>query len=692
MKQPEFYRFIVLSLTVLCLSSVPAFSQIENEETTELGKVIVTTTRNAVQKENVTQSIQVITKEDIEKTSALDITDVLKKTTGVDVIQYPGALSGVGMRGFRPEYSTTSSRKHTLLLINGRPAGASNLATIMLDNVERIEVLKGPASALYGSEAMGGVINVITKSSKGKLAASATLGGGSYKTWYAALNTGGSVEGLFDFDFSGKAYQQHGETYVGDDDVKDNFTSFQNGDKREDSSVKKYNSTLRVGKDFGNWRVDLTGDLFIGRDIYNPGAEYKSTPAPNLKDFDRYGGDLKVSGKILDLNKLTFTAYASQEDTNYKVIKADRDYYIKTQKWYGLSIVDTQSFIFGNHNMSLTCGLDYKNEKSESEKYDKTTFARIAPNSPNDRTDTLGLFGQAEASFMDELVILNTGVRYDRISMKLEKTSYYTNPISTARATLNSYNPNLGVKVKPYEFLNFHGTIGKAFVAPNPYQLAGYSTDVTQTPNTTTYGNADLDPESSVTYDCGVGGNLRKFGVSYDLTFFYTDVKDKITKKSISATDEKFFNADSAEMSGLEGEFSIDFGVIAGMEQSIRLFTNYTEMFKAEETIGGKTKEITCIADRRINVGLDYDDKKMLSMRLSYRYMGKYYENNRYKPGKPVEELDAFWVMDCSAGIKLGERHKINVKLSNIFDKYYYEKLGYGMPGRNIYADYTIKI
>ena len=72
---------------------------------------------------------------------AADITDVLKKNAGVDVVQYNGVLSGVGIRGFRPE--TSGINKRSLLLIDGRPSGVTNLATLLLDNVDRIEVMKG---------------------------------------------------------------------------------------------------------------------------------------------------------------------------------------------------------------------------------------------------------------------------------------------------------------------------------------------------------------------------------------------------------------------------------------------------------------------------------------------------------------------------------------------------------------------
>ena len=99
------------------------------------------------------QKIEVVTRGDIERSAALDLTDVLKKTATVDVAQFNGVISGIGIRGFRPEPELLNRR--SLLLIDGRPAGNTNLATLLLDSVDRIEVQKGPSFALYGTSAVG---------------------------------------------------------------------------------------------------------------------------------------------------------------------------------------------------------------------------------------------------------------------------------------------------------------------------------------------------------------------------------------------------------------------------------------------------------------------------------------------------------------------------------------------------------
>ena len=103
-------------------------------------EMVVTATKSEESLREVPAKVEIIDSHDVEMTAGETITEQLKKGSSVSVIEYPGALAGIGIRGFRPEFSGIT--KHSLILLNGRPAGATNLATILADNVERIEVLK----------------------------------------------------------------------------------------------------------------------------------------------------------------------------------------------------------------------------------------------------------------------------------------------------------------------------------------------------------------------------------------------------------------------------------------------------------------------------------------------------------------------------------------------------------------------
>ena len=152
---------LLISATLAAATTMAQSVQTDTLKTQTLGQVVITATRSEVQRNKIPQSMTVINKKDLEKTGGQDFVDLLKKNASVNVVQYPGLLAGIGIRGFRPQ--TGGLNQRVLLLIDGRPAGAANIATINPSDIERIEVLKGPASALYGAQAMGGVVNVITR-------------------------------------------------------------------------------------------------------------------------------------------------------------------------------------------------------------------------------------------------------------------------------------------------------------------------------------------------------------------------------------------------------------------------------------------------------------------------------------------------------------------------------------------------
>ena len=181
------------------------------------------------------QKIEVVDSTDIERSVAADLADMLKKNSGVDVVQYSGALSGIGIRGFRPQ--TSGINKRSLLLIDGRPSGVTNLATLLLDNVERVEVLKGAASAVYGSSAMGGVVNVITRRSRGTIGGNARIGDRQF--WRNRLCRPRRREPFLAHRSrrTGSAFDQRNDYRMG------------NGEIRPATRYKTYDGTVRMGAD-----------------------------------------------------------------------------------------------------------------------------------------------------------------------------------------------------------------------------------------------------------------------------------------------------------------------------------------------------------------------------------------------------------------------------------------------------------
>ena len=143
-------RKVLITGIALATFASPAWAA-EADSQNEINKdeMVVTATRSEENIKQIPAKVEIIDSQEIKLTAGNTLTEQLKKSSSISVIEYPGALAGIGIRGFRPEFSGIT--KHSLILVNGRPSGATNLATLLTDNVELIEILKGPASSLYGA-------------------------------------------------------------------------------------------------------------------------------------------------------------------------------------------------------------------------------------------------------------------------------------------------------------------------------------------------------------------------------------------------------------------------------------------------------------------------------------------------------------------------------------------------------------
>ncbi len=670
------------STLILCVIMSPTL--IHAEETTAqierpsiLDEVVVTATRSKTKVTEIPAKVEVISQQDIEVTVGETLTEQLKKNSSISVIEYPGALAGIGIRGFRPEFSGIT--KHSLVLINGRPAGATNLSTILTDNIERIEVLKGPASSLYGGEAMGGVVNVITKKNTDDLTGTVEAGLGSFSTNFQKVALGGGLGHIFDFDITARRYDQNDDFEMG------------NGETRAHTSYGTQNGTLRLGADLGaKWRVDLSGDVYQGRDIEIPGDTFDGDQKSGNKDLDRYGIDFTAEGELGHDNRLSLTAYKTNETsetykhyTGYSVPVQVAPYrsYDSEINWFGFQVKD--EFTLGDH--TIITGLDYQDIDKESRSY-KSSGSRKAPWSPDEgRTNWAGYL-ETVWRLMDKKITLTAGGRYDYFDVETQSTPYKTG-FTPNSESFSTVSPRIGLNYLLGQGLRIHTTLGQAFVPPNAGQLAGYSERVVGGVSMITKGNADLDPETSTTYDAGMGYELKKIGLSADVTYFHTNVDDKITKVTIGNI-STYENSLGAEMDGLETMLSFDIGAPLEWDRSLSLFINSTYMFKAEEDLeGGGTRDIHNVAKYTMNYGVQYDDG-MFDGKLHFRTQGKMKDTDWNAAGYPELEYPSFTVVDLVLGLNFLAHHRVALKVDNLFDKDYYEKKGFPKPGQSFLLSY----
>ncbi len=649
----------------------------EPESGTILDEVVVTATRSTESIKKIPAKVEVIDHQNIELTTGETVTEQLKKNSSIGVIEYPGALAGIGIRGFRPEFSGIT--KHSLILINGRPAGATNLATILVDNIERIEVLKGPASSLYGGEAMGGVVNIITKKNTGKLTGMAEAGFGSFSTNFQKAAVGGRLGERFDFDVSARRFEQADDFKMG------------NGNTRANTSYKTRNGGLRLGADLGEaWRIDVSGDVYQGRDIETPGDIFNGDSKPGEKDIDRYGLDLTVGGQLGADNNLSLTTYKTNETSeSYKryigwatpvAVAAYRSYDSEID-WFGVQLKDEYSW--AGHRFIV--GFDYQDIDKASRSYNQDG-TRKAPYSPDEGRENLAGYIETIWSLLDNRLTVTLGGRYDTFKVETKATPYKTD-FTPNSEDFSTFSPRAGLNYRFDSGVRLHTTLGKAFVPPTAAQLAGYAETVVGGVTMITRGNANIDPETSTTYDFGVGYDRPEWGLSLDVTYFHTDVDDKIIRVT-SGTVTTYENSLGAEMEGLETTLSFDIGAPLNWDRSLSFFVNSTHMFKAEEEQSdGTTKDIYNVAKYTVNYGALYDDGRITG-KLQFRNQGKMKDTDWNAAGYPEIEYPSFTVADLAVGVNFFDHHNLSLKVDNLFDEHYFEKKGFPKPGRAFYAGY----
>jgi outer membrane receptor protein involved in Fe transport len=293
--------------------------------------------------------------------------------------------------------------------------------------------------------------------------------------------------------------------------------------------------------------------------------------------------------------------------------------------------------------------------------------------------------------------------------------------------TFNVFNPSAGVLYAIGGGVRAHGSIGRAFLAPDAFGRAGLTQTVSAGVAAITFGNPSLRSENSVTADLGVGITRAGGAFDLDVTYFTTDVTDRITTarasfatgaRPVLASGEQVsrvqtaVNAGDARIRGFEAAIRHDIGAAMGRSWSLNAFANVTRILEATETtptvsvdaarfsgatnftpasifpgvtIAGPntTARIRNVASVNWNVGLEYDTRSRVRLGALGRYVGTRTDDDFTNFSDiSLIEYPPFAVLDLTAGIQFSPRLRGDLQLNNVTDENYYEKRGYNLPGR----------
>jgi outer membrane receptor protein involved in Fe transport len=675
----------VQCLAVMGLGFMPDTSHGQTpvaEHASVLDPIVVTATRNEQLLSDVPNSMEVVDGRTLEETVGNTFLVLLKKNASVDVIQYPNGLAGIGLRGLRPNFEFTINPR-TLVLVDGRPSGSTSFTTISPESIERVEVLKGPASSLYGASAMGGVVNIITKRSKGDIGGTVSVGYGSFDTARTDIAVGGSIDARTDFDVALGYVDQKGDFKTG------------YGDRRPNSDARRVSGKARLGSDLNAMtRIDLSVD---GASLDNnaPGPVSFMPPSRSGNDTDRLGGDLRLTLTPRD-HTISAVTYLSEEKYRFITVPAAAERYQSsetTSRYQGVQLQDVWAL---SDQYALTYGFDWQRVKAERESL-SASGARLAPFSPNESRDSKGVFAELNSRFFDDRLMLTAGARNDWITSKTLATPFKSG-FTPGSSDFSSFNPRGGVVYKIDPRWRIHGSAGTAFAPPQGSELAGENTEIAGRQRRITVGNAGVKPEKNTTYDFGVGYSWQD--VDADVTYFDSRIRDRIRSVITSETPtlrvSSYQNANKSRMRGIEGRLAFDAGTIFGLPRGrLGIATSVTHLLQADDIDADVKTRIRNVARWKGNVSVTASNGSDLSATFSMRHTGVRYDNDnsqdrRFTGGEGgVFPNKTFTVADLSARWKMTSKDALRFDVSNLFNKDYYEKADYTMPGRAYYVRYT---
>lgn len=575
----------------------------EKKEAVKMEEVVVTATRTETPVENLPQNITIIKKEDIERMHVKTVDDVLNKEAGIEINRSYGlGTSGwVIMRG-------VGDKKRTLILKDGIPlndaqsGGFSDWNKISAGDIERIEIIRGAASSLYGSAAMGGAINIVTKEPTEKLEGDISYTYGDRQDTH-----------LYDFNIRGKACDWLGFHLSAGGKNDDGYHKQKPWKEyMGDTTMDEYNISPGIDIKLGKSKLKLQYEYLDEEYVGTSYSTYESDA-----DINKYTLDYKIPIEKIDCSaKLYYFDRNKKKDSNKwnsATKQHDKPYYKQSQPEddYGALIQATRAIL----GQRFTIGYDLKWGELDSDTYYAGKGIRYYEGKQQQHSAFLnGEF------FWGEKTVFNLGLRYDW--WKNFDGSFYDettgNIIETdfKDRTDNNWSPSAGVVYHLTEDLKLRASVGTGFLAPSLYEL--YSNSIY---GTTLYaGNPDLDPEK-MTYsaDCGFDIKFPK-NIRFSLTCYRSEIEDYIDSVTVGMEELPSF-IDPATVDQIKKKKNIGKIKIYGLEAMVGTSFSalYGEWNMSANYTYNKSKIISCIDTTLEGKLLDHNaPRHMATFKLNY--------------------------------------------------------------------------
>jgi vitamin B12 transporter len=638
--QESFVRRFTTYLLVSPLAALPLLAVAADESDDGGGSepVVITATRVPTPESQVASSVTVITAEDIAATQDQSLPDVLKRVPGLNVVQTGGVggLTSVFIRGTNPD--------HVKVFVDGidvsDPSNANasfDFGQFLTQDIEQVEILRGPQSGLYGSDAIGGVINITTQSGNGPAQLTANVQGGSFDTFNEAAGVSGS-DGAFHY----AANLQHvhaGSTPVTpldlllpgelrNNDYYDNVTGstrlgFDVTDSFDLGVVARYtDSHLRLtGEDPNSFPSFPEADQSSSntRQLYARVTEHSTMRDGALQQT------LGIAYSHIDSSNFTPPADGPPTENAGERVKID---------WQGTaSIIDTQTVVFG----------------AEHERQEIRTPISAATSIDSGYVELQSAFSDR---FFDTL-----GARYDDNGRFGSKATYRVAPAYLIKET--------GTKLK--------ASVGTGFKAPTLEEL------FQDFPAFGFFANPNLRPETSTGYDIGVEQTARDAHLSAGVTYFRNNIKDLITD---NADFTSYANVGRAVTQGVES--FVAYQPLSVL--TLRLDYTYTE---ATDQI--LHEELLRRPKHEASLNGNWQATQRLSFNATVLTVSSWIDGNR-DFSIPRLTAPGYTTVNLASSFDITNKLSVFARIDNLFDRHFQNPVGFLQPTLGAYAGIKVKL
>jgi vitamin B12 transporter len=604
-------------------------------KTYQLSDVVISATRTESLIRELASSITIIDSMEIKKRNKATIFDLLKDEYGISFTQEGGAnkLASIYTRG--------SNSNHTLVLVDGvevnmvsDPGNSYDFSFLTPDNVERIEVLRGPQSTLYGSNAMAGVINIITRKGSGIPKFLVEGEGGSFGTYSGMAGLIGSID-IFNYSVSVSRFKTAGFSSA----------SIRYGNSEKDGSDNN-NLSTRFGLDLDdNFSLNFLYRFSKGNSDYDQGGGFHGDDPTYVFNMEEsvLRGEANLS-LFEGLWRQTLGVSIFRNVRKYSYDSTIFNPYSTRSIYEGHRVkYDWQNNIRLNDWNLMTLGIEAERQGVNSEYYGSNL---------NDGASTTGLYLQDQISIQDNFFV-TIGLRLDKHNKFGQVTTYRIAPAYII--------PETGTK--------FKFTYGTAFHSPSLFDLFA-----------PIYGNILLKPERNKGWDVGIEQNLNSHKLSFGLTYFTNQFENLFGSDSAFKT----INIDKAESYGVE------FFTTGEITSQMKIKFNYTYT-KATE-LSGPEKDLPLIRrpNDRINFIVYYSFSDKLNVFTEIIYTGKRDDKpfSSFAPFKVT--LPPYGIVNLSAAYAIFSYLDIYGKVDNLFNADYEEIYGYGTAGLSGYLGFKL--